>query len=160
MEDGKLELTTITKSITHHLDNCRLFRQFSQSSFQHKYYHQTISFGPQKATNICTDTPLHGARKKARQTEGLFRQSDRQTDRETFGHFIIPLQMKMIRRYLFSLGSPPPSSTGMKLTDRSVGWTVRIIIQRECRLGEVFGRMLHNPEYANVSLVMEFAVLQ
>lgn len=70
MEDGKLELTTITKSITHHLDNCRLFRQFSQSSFQHKYYHQTISFGPQKATNICTDTPLHGARKKARQTGG------------------------------------------------------------------------------------------
>lgn len=70
MEDGKLELTTITKSTTHHLDNCRLFRQFSQSSFQHKYYHQTISFGPQKATNICTDTPLHGARKKARQTGG------------------------------------------------------------------------------------------
>lgn len=70
MEDGKLELTTITKSITHHLDNCRLFRQFSQSSFQHKCYHQTISFGPQKATNICNDTPLHGARKKARQTGG------------------------------------------------------------------------------------------
>lgn len=82
MEDGKLELTTITKSITHHLDNCRLFRQFSQSSFQHKYYHQTISFGPQKPL---ISAPIHlfmETERRLDKREGIFRQSDRQTDRQ------------------------------------------------------------------------------
>lgn len=159
MEDGKLELTTITKSITHHLDNCRLFRQFSQSSFQHKYYHQTISFGPQKPL---ISAPIHlfmETERRLDKREGIFRQSDRQTDRQrdvrSFHHSIANENDTPV--FVFTRH---PSSTGMKLTDMSVGWTVRIIIQRECRLGEVFGRMLHNPEYANVSLVMEFAVLQ